>query len=85
MGVFYTVVIQDAVVDALGGGTLLHDGFPFQAPARDSGKEPQIPRRFGVDGSAVGCMRAAGAVGEGLSASLRATEFYAAAVFSAEA
>ena len=85
MRIFNTVVVQDSIVDTLGSGTLLHEGFPFKAAAGDSGKESQIPIRFGVSSSAVRGEGAADTVITGFAASFRAAPLEAAAVTAAEA
>ncbi len=52
-GFFNSIVIQNTVVDTLGGSALFHFGFPKQTAARDFGKKAQIPFRLGVNNPAV--------------------------------
>ena len=47
------VMIENAVVDAFGGGTLFEKRFEVVRPASDTSKKPQIPRGFSIKCSAV--------------------------------
>lgn len=51
--------MQDSIVDTLGGGTLIHNQFETCAASGDSGKQAQIPIRFGIDDPAIRGRRAA--------------------------
>ena len=50
---FDAVVVQNAVVDALGRGALLHFIFPSVRTAWDAGEKAQVPVGLGVDYPAV--------------------------------
>ncbi len=83
VGIFDAVVVEDAVIDAFGGGALLEDGLPPRGTARDFGKEAQIPIGLGVNGSAVRGLGTCDAVRAGFAHSPWATPFEAAAVVAA--
>ena len=85
VGVFDTVVVEDAVVDTLGGSAFFKNSFPPKGTTRDFGKEAQIPLGLGVNGSAVRGLRTANAVRARLMASPWAAPFKAATVVAAVA
>ncbi len=78
-------MVEDAVVDSLGGGAFLKNGFPTGRAARDFGKEAQIPIGLGVSGSAVRSVGTGNAVRAGFAHSPWATPFKTATVVAAVA
>ena len=53
VSVFDAIVNEDAVINAFGGGALLHFVLPGVGTARDSGKQAQIPIGLSVNDAAI--------------------------------
>lgn len=67
MAVLDTIILQDAVIDALRGGTFVHKVFPRKRTADDAGKKAEIPVELGVENAAIGGFGTRGASGKGIN------------------
>lgn len=55
--VFETIVIEQALIDPLGSGSSLHEGFPFLGTPGNAAEKAQILIGRDIDGAAIGGFR----------------------------
>ena len=82
--IFNTIIIKNTVVDPFNGSSGFHFFSPGIAASRDSGKQAQIPIRFGIDNPAIFRGRAAitGVTRLALAANTRTAPLQTAAVMA---